>query len=316
MMRGRVWLESELGCGSRFHFTAKFGMTKAQSTAWQTEETSLANLPVLIVDEDPASQRVTEQMLRDFQMRPIAARSRAEGLAALREARTRDCPLSLVIINGQMSETDGFALAKELQTFDGLRCAIIMLLTSGGFRSDAARCRELGVAAYLTKPISRSELKNALLTVVNQRSAETQACPATLVTPHSLRKAGSSRALRILLAEDNRINQLLAVRLIEKLGHRVEVVADGSEALRALQKRAFDVVLMDIQMPVMDGFEFTSMLREKEKTTNSHQPIIALTAHALTGDRERCLAAGMDGYVSKPIRYQDLVNAIETVLPR
>jgi len=315
MMHGRVWVESELGRGSRFHFTARFGMPKPEPMPRPSQKRSLLNLSVVVVDDNPTSRRATEQMLRELQMRPIGAASGVEALAALREARERGDPLTLLITDAQMPAMDGFALVEEIRNDSGIKCPTIMLLNTAGFRGDAARCRELGVAAYLTKPIGRSEFYAAISAVIDQHLSGVGPSAASLVTRHSLREAGATKALRILLAEDDRVNQHLALRLLQKLGHQVELAVDGGEAMAALRKATFDIVLMDIQMPIMDGLQVTAAVRAKEQQTGGHQPIIAMTAHALTGDRERCLAAGMDGYVSKPVRYQELIEAIASLLP-
>ena len=219
-----------------------------------------------------------------------------------------------MITDAYMPEMDGFTFVEELRKINGAKCDTIMLLGSGGFRGDAARCRELGVAAYLSKPIGRTELHAAILAVVGRQSSAADSSPAALVTRHSLREAGVTRAYKILLAEDDRVNQLLAVRLLRRLGHQVELASDGRETIAALAKQRFDVVLLDIQMPLMDGFEVISRIREEEKQTGAHLPVIAMTAHALTGDRERCLACGMDGYVAKPVRHQELIEAIDQLL--
>jgi two-component system, sensor histidine kinase and response regulator len=186
-----------------------------------------------------------------------------------------------------------------------------MMLTSAGQRGDAARCRQLGVAAYLTKPVGQSELFDALVQVLGRGALEAQSSEP-LVTRHSLREG--RKRLRILLAEDNVVNQKLAVRLLEKRESTVLVASNGREAVAALEKESFDLVLMDLQMPGMDGFEATSAIREKETTSGTHIPIIAMTAHAMKGDRERCLAAGFDGYVSKPVRPQELFEAITALV--
>jgi PAS domain S-box-containing protein len=314
LMRGRVWLESELGCGSQFHFTAEFGMPEGP-TLRPSERRSLAGVPIVIVDDNRTSRRATERMVREMQMVPITASNAMEGLAALREARTGGCPFPLVIVDAHMPEMDGFALVQEVRKDGGVKCPTIMLLTSGGFRGDAARCRELGVAAYLTKPIGRTELQEAILAVMEPPAAGRNASRAALITRHSLREAGAAKAFRVLLAEDDRVNQHLARRLLERQGYEVEVAVNGREALAAMEKGRFDVVLMDIQMPAMDGFEVTAAVREREKATGARQPIIAMTAHALSGDRERCLAAGMDGYVSKPVNSRVLIDAIDKALP-
>ncbi len=207
-----------------------------------------------------------------------------------------------------MPEMDGFALAERIKKDPELVGATIMMLTSAGHLGDAARCRELGISAYLVKPIRQGELLQAICNVLNLSNQE----QAPLVTRHTLREARNRS--RVLLAEDNAVNQTLALRLLEKRGYFVSVAGNGREALAALEKEIFDVVLMDIQMPEMDGFEATATIRESEKSTGKHIPIIALTAHALKSDQERCLSAGMDAYISKPIRTNELFTTIERLL--
>jgi len=206
-----------------------------------------------------------------------------------------------------MPEMDGFTLVERLRERQESCNTTILMLTSAGQRGDAARCRALGIAAYLTKPVYREQLIEAIQAALGRRQPQTGA--PELVTRHNLRVAESR--LNILLAEDNAVNQKLAVRLLEKQGHTVTVAGDGRAVLQALETREFDLVLMDVEMPDMDGLEATQKIREREQATGKHLPIIAMTAHAMKGDRDRCLSAGMDGYVSKPIRVQELVEEIE-----
>jgi CheY-like chemotaxis protein len=218
----------------------------------------------------------------------------------------------LVLIDAQMPDMDGFALAQQIKESPGLAGATIMMLTSAGQRGDAARCRELGIAVYLIKPIRQSELLEAILLALGRPSQQGER--PTVLTRHSLREA--RRKLRVLVAEDNAVNQQLAVRLLEKQGHTVAVAGNGREALEALEKAAsgFDVVLMDVQMPEMDGFEATAAIRQKEKEMGRHIPIIAMTAHAMKGDRELCLDKGMDDYISKPVQAKELQEAMDRQL--
>jgi two-component system sensor histidine kinase/response regulator len=205
-------------------------------------------------------------------------------------------------------------LIENIRQRPELATATIMMLTSAGHRGDAARCKDLGVAAYLLKPIRQSELREAIARVLGARTQE-GAIP--LITRFSLHDAVEPSArLRVLLAEDNAVNQRLAVRLLEKRGHHVAVAGNGREALDALEKENFDLVFMDVQMPEMDGLEATTIVREKEKNSGLHQAIIALTAHAMKGDREKCLAAGMDGYLTKPIRPQELEVILDEYVAR
>jgi CheY-like chemotaxis protein len=207
-----------------------------------------------------------------------------------------------------MPDMDGFTFADKIRNTPNLVGAAIMMLTSAGHLGDAARCRELGISAYLVKPIRQAELLNGICLVLNA-SSETKIPVLPLVTRHTL-QADRNR-LHVLLAEDNMVNQTLAMRLLEKRGYRVTLARNGREALEAFERELFDVVLMDVQMPEMDGFEATAAIREKETASDSHIPIIAMTAHALKGDQDRCLAAGMDGYISKPIRTSELFAVIE-----
>jgi PAS domain S-box-containing protein len=306
MMGGRMWLESEPGKGSTFHFTitAKPGRSAVLPDA-RMDTARLQGLRVLVVDDNPTNCQALELMLSHWGMRVTLTRDGQEALEVLEQALAANEPFALIIADARMPGLDGFGLAERIKARPQLATATIMLLTSSGQRGDAARCRELGVAAYLIKPVAQSELLEAILRVLG---AQPEAARASLVTRHLLRE--TRRTLRILLAEDNPVNQKLAVRLIEKQGHSVTVAANGREALAALDREPFDLVLMDVQMPEMDGFEATAAIRQREKQRGGHVPIIAMTAHAMKGDRELCLAAGMDDYLSKPIRAEELAQMI------
>jgi two-component system sensor histidine kinase/response regulator len=248
-------------------------------------------------------------MVRQWEMRPATIADGVSALIELERATDSGDPFSLILVDGNMPEMDGFALAERIKTMPACGGATIMMLTSGGQRGDAARCRELGVAAYLVKPIRQGDLLNAILEALGTVPIK----KAPLISLHTL--PTSQRRLRILLAEDNSVNQRLAVRLLEKRGHSVAVANNGREALAALEKEPFQLILMDVQMPEMDGMEVTARIRALEKGTGKHIPILAMTAHAMQGDRERCLAGGMDGYFSKPIRILALHEMIEQVVP-
>jgi two-component system sensor histidine kinase/response regulator len=311
LMGGRLWLESEAGSGSRFHFTATFAAAEAPAvSAAVPDAVDLRDLPVLIVDDNATNRRLLEEMIIGWRMVPTLAASVADALAALRVAQDSGRPFRLVLTDVQMPDVDGFALAEAIRQDPAIAATTVVMLTSAGQPGDAARCRALGVAAYLTKPVKRSELRGALTLALGGRSTERDQ-PA-LVTRHSLKEARHTG--RILLVEDNRVNQMVATRLLEKRGHTVAVANDGQQALAMLEAAAsvgFDCVLMDVQMPVMDGFECTSIIRDRERGTGARLPIIAMTAHAMKGDEARCLAAGMDGYVSKPIQPDELFEAVE-----
>jgi PAS domain S-box-containing protein len=316
MMGGKIWVESEVGRGSQFHFTARLGLTDAKEIKIGSiaPPEILRGARVLIVDDNRTNRRILEGMLSRWEMISVSVEDGQLALDALSGARKADQPFSLVLTDMHMPKMDGFTLVEHIRMRPELATATIMMLTSAGHRGDAARCQELGVAAYLLKPIRQSELREAIARVLGVH-VQNGAIP--LITRYSLhdgREPGS--ALRILLAEDNVVNQRLAVRLLEKRGHHVEVAGNGAEALAAMEKHAFDLVFMDVQMPEMDGLEATAAIRAKEKVTGKHQPIIALTAHAMKGDREKCIAGGMDGYLTKPIRPQELDDVLEDFISR
>jgi len=310
MMGGRIWVESEEGKGSKFHFTARLGLAKSPKAELPLPPAAcLQGLRVLVVDDNATNRLILAERLRRWGCNPTSAESGEAALSAMKRAAEAGEPFSLVLTDAQMPGMDGFALVEHIQRHPEFSRPTIMMLTSTGQRLDVTRCRELGVAAYLVKPIRGHELRDALLAVIGMKVQE--------VPPRELARRQSPRedqrpptGLRILLAEDNPVNQYFALRLLQKRGYEVVLAGSGREVLAALEKQTFDLILMDVQMPEMDGFEATAAIREKEKATGTHVPIVAMTAHAMAGDRERCLAAGMDNYVSKPIRSQELFAAI------
>ena len=318
MMGGRIWVESAAGQGSTFHFTARLKVQQdppAQQAL--AEPLALRDLPVLIVDDSAANRQILHEMLTRWHMQPTAVEEAQAALVEMKCAAASGRPFALVLLDAIMPETDGFGLAAQIQEQPELATSVLMMLSSADQPRQAVRCRELGIVTYLMKPIKQSELLDAILAAVKTP------LPGDLRTawavPGQLPERGPThlpaRCLEVLLAEDNAVNQTLAVTLLEKEGHRVVVAANGKEALAALKRQSFDLVLMDIQMPEMDGFETTRHIRDGEQATGRRVPIVAMTAHAMKGDRERCLAAGMDGYVSKPIQPNELFRAIGTVSP-
>jgi CheY-like chemotaxis protein len=272
----------------------------------------LENLRVLVVDDNATNRRILQRSLEYWGMKPAVAANAPDALALLHQARLTGMPFAVLIVDCHMPETDGFSLVEIIRKSPESAALITVMLSSGGQRDDAQRCKQLGIAAYLVKPILQSELKESLLAIMRPGTGAAAAEPAQPVPNHAVSKG--SRPLRILLAEDNVVNQLLATRMLEKQKHTVVVASDGVTALAAMERGHFDVVLMDVQMPLMDGVEATAAIRRQERSTGQHIPIIAMTAHAMSGDRQRFLASGMDGYVSKPVHSEELFAAIENVL--
>ena len=310
LMGGRIWLESEVGRGSVFHFTARLGRPAAASRATHPARSiDLRGLRVLIIDDNSTNRLILEQMVTSWRMRPHVAAGAVDALRQLREASQAGQPFPLLLTDANMPDVDGFTLIERIKQEPNLASITIMMLTSAGERGDAARCRALGVTAYLTKPIRQSELLDAIMTSLGAASPEPS---GQLVTVHSMRE--HRRPLHILLAEDNVVNQTLAIRLLEKRGHTVVVAVNGREAVETWKRERFDLILMDVQMPEMGGFEATAAIRHAELGGAIHIPIVAMTARAMAGDRESCLEAGMDAYVAKPISASELVTTIDSVV--
>jgi signal transduction histidine kinase/DNA-binding response OmpR family regulator/HPt (histidine-containing phosphotransfer) domain-containing protein len=314
-MGGRIWVESNLGEGSTFHFTARFGRSHSPvAGALAVPSVQLRSLPVLVVDDNATNRRILQELLKGWLMKPTVAESGAAALAALAEMEAAGQQFRLVLLDSQMPEMDGFTLAEKIK--DRYADVTIMMLTSLDESGDAAHCRRLGINGYLVKPVSPSQLLDSITRAL-QLASQPKPCP---VLPLVLPRCPQQPELRILLAEDNTINQVVAVEMLKELGHTVVVANDGKEALAALARGPFDLVLMDVQMPEMDGFEATAAIRAQETNLAGdpagirHLPIIAMTALAMKGDRERCLAKGMDGYVAKPIQQEQLAAAIAGVL--
>jgi signal transduction histidine kinase/DNA-binding response OmpR family regulator len=310
LMGGRVSVESELGRGSVFHFTVQATVAGDEiPDAALAPAKLLADVHALAVDDNATNRLVLAEMLRSWGMRVEAAASASEALDRLQHAGAAGRPFDLVVTDLNMPDHDGFELVGWMRADSALRDVAAIMLTSADQLGDAARCRQLNITRRLTKPASQSELLDAITTALGMARPDREA--AGISEPAAAEPLPS---LHVLLVEDTLFNQKLAVGLLQKKGHRVTVADNGKEALRLLEEGDFDVVLMDLRMPEMDGMAATAAIREREKTTGSHLPIIALTAHAMTGDREKCLEAGMDGYLAKPIRAPELYAALETVL--
>ena len=310
MMGGKIWIEGDVGRGTDVHFTAKF---ESPENAAPVATNGSLRVPrgakVLIVDDNRTNLRILDGVLRRWDIKSKPVQGGKEALTELSAAWQGADPYALILTDRHMPEMDGFNLVEQIRQRPELSTAVIMMLTSRGHRSDTERCNQLGVSASLLKPIRQAELREALTRILGTVEQNGETSPATL---NSLREAlDPSRSLRILLAEDNVVNQRVASRLLEKRGHRVVVAVTGREALKALEEESYDLVLMDVQMPEIDGVEATAKIREMEKLTGRHQLVVALTAHVMKGDVERCLSAGMDDYLSKPIRLQELDDLLD-----
>jgi CheY-like chemotaxis protein/HPt (histidine-containing phosphotransfer) domain-containing protein len=305
LMGGRIWVESHAGQGSTFHFTAAFEVQTPAGFERDSLGHQLTNLPVLIVDDNETNRRILEEVLTNWHMQPVAADGSAAALAAMEKSAAENHPFKVILLDAHMPMMDGFGLAERIQKDPRCRGIRLIMLTSAGQPEDVSRCQALGISAYLTKPVKQSELLDVIVSVLSPREQQPSLASQPRRGSRSIR-----RRLKVLLAEDNAVNQLLASRILESLDHHVTVVSNGREALSAAQAGRFDLIVMDVQMPEMDGFEATAAIRKLEKATGKHIPIIAMTAHAMKGDRERCLAASMDGYVSKPIRVADVEQAV------
>jgi two-component system, sensor histidine kinase and response regulator len=309
-MGGRLWVESEVDRGSHFHFTARFEIAWDASREPCAAPGRLTGSRVLIVDDNATNRKILSEMLRNWGILASEAEDAQQALEALRQAHQAGRPFSLVLDDACMPAVDGFQLAEHIRADKNLGSTIIMMLTSGDRPGDVQRCSQLGIGTYLLKPIKQSELFDALMSELGITSAEDESTAASAEQSVT----AESRPLRVLLAEDSLFNQKLAVALLEKRGHSVTVAQHGREALAAIEQNAFDLVLMDVQMPEMDGLEATRAIREWEKDRDHRLPIVAMTAHAMKGDRERCLEAGMDAYVAKPVRAKDLFETIDQVM--
>ena len=314
LMGGRIWVESEERRGSQFHFTITVALPEGRPVQGPMEIAELAGVSVLIVEDHVTSRRVLREVLGRWGLRAASAADVSSALVALRQAKEEGRSFSFVLADVHLPDGDGFTLIEKLNRHPELTGAAIMMFTPGHKLVEAARSRELGVVAYITKPVRQQELREALR-LAHQKAARGAGMFQLVTRPDLPGERRAVKPIRILLAEDNTINQRLTLRLLEKRGHSVTAVGDGIEALEAMDREPFDLVLMDVQMPRMDGFQVTSIVREREKLTGHHIHIFAMTAHVLKGDEVRCLSAGMDGYIPKPVSPKELISMVEGLVP-
>ncbi len=306
-MGGRIWVDSEPGRGSTFSFRARFGALAAATSGGQSAvgDVVLSGVRALIIDDNATNRMILEETLLRWSMRPVVVDGADAAINALDAAAKRGERFAVVLLDAHMPKVDGFMLAARIRSHAALESASVMMLSSGDRVRDAERCREVGIEDYLVKPVLPAALRSAIV------GALVRSRPAAAQAETSEEAAGSRRSLHILVTEDNAINQQLARSLLERRGHTVDIAANGFLALAALEAVRFDIVLMDLQMPVMSGLEATAAIRTRERQSGRRVPIIAMTARAMPGDREQCLAAGMDGYLSKPVRPDELYALIE-----
>ena len=314
LMGGQIGVESEEGKGSTFWFTAIFEKQPEGSRPEEMVLESLRGKRVLVVDDNATNRLITKQQLLSWDCRHDEAPDGEIALEKLRAALAEGDPFDIAVLDMQMPEMDGETLGRKIKADPALRGMPLVMMSSIGQRGDAARLKEVGFSAYLSKPVKQSQFYDCLASVLSRGTVGEKPRIEPLVTKHSIAE-GKREKVRVLLAEDNPTNQIVALKMLGKLGYRADAVANGLEAVRALETIPYDVVLMDVQMPEMDGFEATGRIRDPESPVRDHAiPVIAMTAHAMKGDRERCMEAGMDDYVSKPVRTQELVAVIERQL--
>ena len=330
MMDGKVWVDSEPGRGSTFHFTARFDIASQATIALPHDPAGLRGLRALIVDDNATNRRILTETLRGWNMETIAVESGTLAVAVLERAHEAHEEIDVILLDCHMPGMDGFQFAEYIRHSSHLAGVTIMMLSSSNQRQDMGRCRELGMAAYLVKPVSQAELKASLLDVLSRRNRPAAAADPAAQSPASGPRRGTPSGAAIaaivplvpgpasptvLLAEDNPVNRKVVITLLGQLGYRVVVATNGTEALQATRDHPLDLVLMDVQMPLMSGIEAAQKIREEERGTARRVPIIALTAHAMKGDEERCLAAGMDGYLTKPLVRARLMATLAEYCP-
>ncbi|MBZ5523948.1 MAG: response regulator [Acidobacteriia bacterium] len=311
LMGGRIWAESTQGVGSTFHFTARFGKKKASATeSLNSQLESLRDIPVLVVDDNASNRRILQTTLTRWGMLPTLAENGAQALRAIEQAGKQRNPYRVMLVDGSTPGMDGFQFVNSFSDQPEMMATVIMMFSAAEQAEYSPRCRDMEITEMLVKPVSSPELSRSVRRMLNRKAASlVQQQLAAFPMPQRGRSG-----LQVLVAEDNPVNRRLVVALLERMGHHAVIVENGRDAVREVREGTFDLVLMDVQMPEIDGLEATAAIRAAERASGRCIPIIAMTAHALNGDREQCLNAGMDGYVAKPISRKVLAQAIENVL--
>jgi two-component system sensor histidine kinase/response regulator len=306
MMGGKIWVESELGRGSNFHFTVRFGLSDEETAeALRIRDLDVAGIRVLIADANATNRLVLKEMTSLWGLEPSEAKDEEEAFAKIKNAFESACPYQILLLDSKLHGTNGFEIAARIKESPYEQDVKIIMLTAAGNKGDAAECKRAGISGYLVKPVRQSDLLDAIMMAQGYSTDEAR----PLITRYAIEAV--RRPLRILVVEDNAMNQRVAQAMLKRRGHSVVIASNGREATEALEKENFELVFMDVQMPEMDGFEATRLIRDRQKTTGQYTPIVAMTAHAMKGDREKCIAAGMDDYISKPIRDAELFEVVE-----
>ncbi|MEW5900749.1 MAG: response regulator, partial [Acidobacteriota bacterium] len=311
LLGGRIWVESTAGQGSRFHFTAYFGLQHAGTQkASPAAAPPLAGLPLLLVEDNATSRLYLRQWTSHWGLKTKEAQSADEAIVILEQAKEKNKPFRIILLDATLPANDSFITLDYIKDNPEIASSIIMMMSSTSSRVDATPWLKLGISSHLSKPIKPTDLKKSLLQLLGlSAKPDEQAAAETQLSASPIRQT-----YRILIAEDNLVNQRVAIYMLEKQGHQVLGAMNGEEALEALEKGNYELILMDVQMPKMDGFQTTRTIREREKKTGLHIPIVAMTAHAMKGDRERCLEVGMDDYISKPLNAKQLNETILRVM--
>ncbi len=308
LMNGHIWVESEPGKGSRFYFTAEFGYSKdVLSKKKPDQHELLKSTRALVVDDNPINRLILIQTFSQWRMQVSQVPGAIEAIEELKKAKNENAPFELMMLDVQMPGMDGYQFVEYLNDHHGLFDGAVIIMTSSHAPDDAQRCKELRIAGYLTKPIKRAQLLEEVSIVLGKQKKH----EFRLITANAKPESGAFRPLNVLVAEDNPISQKFVEVALKKSGHTVTCVTNGKQAVEMARERPFDLILMDVQMPEMDGFEATSLIRDYQRESGTFTPIVAMTANAMKGDREKCIEAGMDDYLSKPVKVKELLDILQ-----